>query len=181
MAVNLVAGGVVFAPMALPLMSPEGTLAYMQRLGIVPAAQEVGHTSALPQYFSDRFGWEELAQKVSEVYKSLPEEERSGCVVFGRNYGHAGSLEYWSKRYELPPVACLHNNYWMWGPPAVGADDVMIVIRGSRESLEGIFEEVVEAGEVVTPHAMESHMTIWVCRGLRRPIEEIWAENKAYG
>jgi 4-amino-4-deoxy-L-arabinose transferase-like glycosyltransferase len=180
MAVNLVAGGVMLAPMALPLLSPEKTLAYMQRLGTVPAPQEVGHTSPLPQYFSDRFGWEELAKKVSDVYQGLPEEEQSGCVVFGRNYGHAGSLEYWSRRYPLPPVACLHNNYWIWGPPAIDAE-VWIVIRGSRESLEELFEEVIDAGASISPHALESHMAIWICRGLKRPIEDIWAKNKAYG
>jgi 4-amino-4-deoxy-L-arabinose transferase-like glycosyltransferase len=175
----LLAGGAVMAPMAVPLLSPEGTLAYGRRMGIVPAAQEVGHTSALPQYFSDRLGWENLARVVSEVYQGLPADERDRCVVLGRNYGQAGSLEYWSRRYELPPVCTTHNNYWLWGPPA-GAGDVMIVIGGSRERLEELFIEVIEAGVAESPYAMESHMTIWVCRGLRRPIEDIWEKYKAF-
>jgi 4-amino-4-deoxy-L-arabinose transferase-like glycosyltransferase len=178
--VVLLAGGAVMAPMAVPLLSPEDTVAYGRRMGIVPAAQEVGHTSALPQYFSDRLGWENLARVVSEAYRSLPAGERDRCVVVGGNYGHAGSLEYWSRSYELPPVYSTHNNYWMWGPPA-GAGDVMIVIRGSRERLEELFDEVIEAGVAESPYAMESRMTIWICRRLRRPIEEIWKNNRSFG
>ena len=175
---NLLVGGAVMAPIAVPLLSPEDTMAYGQRMGIIPAAQEVGH--ALPQYFSDRLGWENLARVVSEIYQGLPADERDRCVVLGRNYGHAGSLEYWSRRYVLPPVYSTHNNYWLWGPP-VGAGDVMIVIRGSRERLEELFDEVIEAGVAESPYAMESHMTIWICRGLRRPIEDVWRSAKAFG
>jgi hypothetical protein len=180
MVVSLLAGGAVMAPMAVPLLSPQDTVAYGQRMGIIPAAQEVGHTSALPQYFSDRLGWENLARVVSEIYRNLPAEERRRCVVIGQNYGHAGSLEYWSRRYELPPVFAIHNNYWLWGPPAEAAD-CAIVIQGRRKQLEELFDEVIEAGVAESPYAMESHMTIWFCRGLRRPMKEIWQEYKSFG
>jgi hypothetical protein len=178
--VVLLAGAVVMAPMAVPLLSPESTLAYGQRMGIIPAAQEVGHTSDLPQYFSDRLGWENLARVVSEAYLSLPADERERCHVFGRNYGHAGSIEYWSRRYELPPVYSIHNNYWFWGPPPESRD-IVIFIRGSREELEALFDEVIEAGAAESPYAMESHMTVWICKGLKRSMEEIWKNNRSFG
>jgi 4-amino-4-deoxy-L-arabinose transferase-like glycosyltransferase len=180
MVVVLLGGGVVMSPMAVPLLSPQKTVEYGQRMGIIPAAQEVGHTSALPQYFSDRLGWEKLARIVYTVYMRLPPGERERCVVLGQNYGHAGALEYWSRRYELPPVYATHNNYWLWGPPQEPFE-IAIVVRGNRERLLELFEEVVEAGIVESPYAMESRMTIWVCRGLRRPIEDIWRESKSFG
>jgi 4-amino-4-deoxy-L-arabinose transferase-like glycosyltransferase len=180
MLANLLAGGVLLAPIAVPLLSPEKTVAYGQKMGIIPAPQEVSHTSALPQYFSDRFGWENLARVVSEVYQGLPANERDRCIVLGRNYGHAGSLEYWSRRYDLPPVYSVHNNYWLWGPPPE-SNDVMIVIGNRRELLEELFDEVIEAAVAKSPHAMESHLTIWICRGLRRPVGEIWKDFKSYG
>jgi len=179
MAANLVAGLMIFMPIALPVLSPAGVDAYQKKLGIVPNTGEVGHDAELPQYFSDRFGWEELARVVSKIYRDLPLEERDKCVVLGRNYGHAGALEYWSRDYDLPPVYSFHNNYWLWGPPKT-AGDVVIVITGRRESLEELFEQVVEAGVAETPFAQESRMTVWVCSGLRRPIEEIWQEIKLF-
>lgn len=179
LAVDLVVGAGVFLPMAVPILPIEDSVAYMQELGIVPNTAEVGHTSAAPQYFSDRFGWEELAQEVSEVYRSLPAEDRDRCVVLGRNYGHSGALEYWSRKYELPPVCGRHNNYWLWGPPE-GTGEVVIVINFDRQSLEEMFEEVVLGGEAVTPWAQESHLTVWVCRGLRPSLEEAWEDLKVF-
>jgi hypothetical protein len=179
LAAVLLAGGVVFAPMAVPLLSPESLVAYHQKLGITPNTGEVGHTGAVPQYFSDRLGWEELARTVAETYQSLPAHERSRCVVLTSNYGQAGALEYWARRYELPPVSCRHNNYWLWGPPA-GTVEVFIVVGFEGESLEDTFDEVVEAGAAETPFAQESRIRVRICRGLRRSLEEVWEESKQF-
>jgi hypothetical protein len=179
LAANLVAGGVVFAPLALPVLPLEDSVAYMQKLGIVPNTAEVGHTSPAPQYFSDRFGWEELARTVSEVYTALPAADQAGCVVLVRNYGQAGALEYWAQKYTLPPVACGHNNYWLWGPPTrIG--NVVIAVNFSRPSLEQNCRQVSLAGESVTPQALEAHHWVWVCRGRSFPLAEVWAELKSF-
>ncbi len=179
LALGLASGGAALAPMAVPLLSPERTLAYMQGLGIVPAQQEVGHTSPLPQYFSDRFGWEELTRVVSEVYQSLPDDDRARCVVIGQNYGHVGAVEYWSRKHPVPPAYATHNNYWFWGPP-VEDRNVVIVIRGNEEELRELFEEVSEVDAAAAPHALESPMTIRICRRWRRPVVEIWAESRNF-
>jgi 4-amino-4-deoxy-L-arabinose transferase-like glycosyltransferase len=176
----LIAGGALIAPMAVPLLSPDRTLAHGRRLGIEMAAQETGHTSALPQHFADRFGWENLARVVSEVYLGLPEEERERCIVLGQNYGHAGALEYWSRKYPLPPVYSTHNNYWFWGPPPKDAD-VVIVITGNPEGLRELFGDVIEADIASTPGAIESSMTIWICRQPRISFEDIWTRRKSFG
>jgi hypothetical protein len=175
---TVLVGGMAVAPIAIPLLSPDDTVAYARRLGIVPVPQEVSHTSALPQHLSDRLGWENLARVVSETYRSLPAEERDRCAIIGRNYGHAGALEYWSRRYELPPVYSTHNNYWFWGPPRDGG--VFIVTGGSRAQLERLFDEVVEGGGARSPHAMESHIRVWVCRRLRMPIEQVWMTHRTF-
>jgi hypothetical protein len=177
---TLIAGLAIFAPLALPLLTPEGLDAYQSKLGIAPAAQEVGHNAALPQYFSDRFGWENLARTVSEVYTELPAEERGRVVVIGSNYGHAGALEYWSKRYDLPPVYSVHNTYWLWGPPPIGPDDVVIVTTSNPERSAERCESAIEAGVATTPWAQESRISVLVCRGLKQPIDELWQEVKTF-
>jgi hypothetical protein len=109
----------------------------------------------------------------------LPAQEREHCVVIGRNYGHAGSLEYWSQRHPLPPVYSTHNNYWFWGPPSASTD-VYLVTGGNPEELESLFEQVRFAGEVVTPYAQEARITIWVCRGLREAPRDVWIRNRNF-
>jgi hypothetical protein len=177
---NLLVGLVVFLPMALPILSPPALDAYQQRLGIAPQPSEVGHTAELPQHFSDRLGWENLARVVSEVYRDLPASDRARTIVVGRNYGHSGALEYWSNAYELPPVYGRHNNYWLWGPPPADEQTVVIAINFDADDMAEIFEEVVEAGVAETPWALESRLGILVCRGLNRPINELWEEIKVF-
>jgi len=177
---TLIAGLAIFAPLAVPLMSPAGLDAYQKKLGVVPNTGEVDVSGELPQYFSDRFGWEELARTVSEVYRSLPEGERSRAIVIGQNYGQSGALEYWSDRYQLPPVHGNHNNYWIWGPPDVDENTVVIAVNFDREYLEQEFDEVVDAGVAETPWARESRMVVRVCRGLKRPIGEIWDDIQLF-
>ncbi len=180
MAVNLVVGLIVFLPMALPIMSPAGLDAYQKRLGIAPSAGEVGHDSALPQYFSDRLGWPNLAREVADVYQQLPAEERERTIVLGQNYGHSGALEYWSRDHELPPIYGRHNNYWLWGPPPAGEDTIVIAVNFDVDDLEEMFFEVTPIRAAETPWAMESEIWIFVCRGLKRPIDEVWAEAKLF-
>ncbi len=179
-AANLAAGFLVFLPLALPVLSPSALDAYQKRLGMVPNTGEVGHTSALPQYFSDRFGWQNLARVVAEVYADLPADDRARAIALGRNYGHAGALEYWSRDYDGPPVYGRHNNYWLWGPPPADAETVVIAVNFEADDLEEIFAEVVAAGVAESTWALESHLTVFVCRGLKRPIDEVWAEVKIF-
>jgi hypothetical protein len=180
MAASLLAGMAVFAPLGLPLLAPERLDAYQRKLGIVPNTGEVGHDAALPQYFSDRLGWDELARAVARVHASLPEEERRRALVLGRNYGHSGALEYWSDRYDLPPVYGRHNNYWLWGPPALDERGVVLLINFDPADAGKLFEQVEIATVVETRWAQEERMTVLVCRGLNRPVEEVWAGLKIF-
>jgi hypothetical protein len=180
MLATLVVGFGVFAPLGLPLLSPDGLSGYQAGLGISPIVAEVGHDAELPQYFADRFGWFELARAVSEVYAELSAEDRARAVVIGANYGHAGALEYWSSEFELPPIYSVHNSYWFWGPPLVVDDAVIIVTTSDPVRTAQRFESAIDAGRVETRWAEESRITIVVGRGLIQPVDELWAEVKHF-
>lgn len=179
LAVILLIGGVLFAPMAVPLLPPRDLVAYQQRLGIVPKAAEVGHDAAIPQYFSDRFGWERFVRTTAKAFESLSAEEKAKCVIVAGNYGQAGALEYWSRAYDLPPVYCRHNSYWLWGPPP-GDGEVVIAINFDRDDLADLFFQVTEAGVAVTPEAEEDEIRVWICRGLRPSFHELWGQLKMF-
>ncbi len=180
MAVVLAVGFLVFLPLGLPVLSPAELDRYQQRLGMVPNTGEVGHDAALPQYFSDRFGWRELAVAIADVVDGLPEEERARAIIMGRNYGHSGALEYWAREYRLPPVYGRHNNYWLWGPPPADPGVVVIAINFDPDDLEDYFSEVTPATVVETRWAQEDRMAVLVCRGIKLPIDQIWHEIKLF-
>jgi hypothetical protein len=181
-AVALVAAsGLVTAPLAKPLLSEDTYVRYAAHLGFEPGTDENHELGRLPQFFADMHGWRELAESVAEIYHSLPEAERERACVFGQNYGQAGAIEYFGAELDLPPAIATHNSYHLWGPGDCSGE-VVIVIDDDRESMEATFE----AAELETTFRCrdcmpyENDKQIWVGRGLRRPIAEVWPRAKHY-
>jgi peptidoglycan/xylan/chitin deacetylase (PgdA/CDA1 family) len=127
------------------------------------------------------FGWEELAKNVSDVYLTLPEAERKNTFVYCSNYGKAGAIEYFSKKFPLPKVICPHNNYWYWWPYVQKYATVIIIGGELEEHLEAL-EEVYEAGYHQTKYAMpyENNLTIFIGRGLKVSIKDIRQSDKIF-
>jgi hypothetical protein len=56
---------------------------------------------------------------------------------------------------------------------------VMILLQSKREDAERNCNSVEAAGEVGHPLAMaEEHYTIYICRGLKEPLRELWPRLK---
>ena len=178
--IAVVAAGLLLLPLATPVLPVPLFQRYTAFIGVSHPNSESRELAELPQFFADMHGWEELARTVSEVYLSLPEQERRDAVVFARNYGQAGAIEYFRKRYPSPRVICVHNNYWLWGyPEHMGT---VIVIGGDERTHRASCRVARKAAVFRSPHVMpyENNTPIWICRGLHRAIREIWKEEKAY-
>jgi hypothetical protein len=174
----LLAGGAVTAPLVLPLLAPEQYVAYQAWLGVGPPKTEVSHSGPLPQLFGDQFGWEELTVEVARIYAALSPEERARAAVFANNYGEAGAIDLFGPRYGLPAAISAHQTYFFWGPRGFRGD-VVIVLQDNRQSLERLCASVEQAGEHYDPWGMEEENgPIFVCRGLRTPLDELWPRLK---
>jgi hypothetical protein len=167
--------------MALPILSPESLLAYLDRVGINPSAGETGDQAALPQYFADRFGWENMAKTFADAYHSLPDSFRNECVIIAGNYGEAGAVNYYRAQYDLPPAYSQHNSHYLWGTGDASCE-VILAINYSRDGLRRAYDSVRVVATVVSPWAMpfETNAPIYLCTGLRVPREEAWRSGKFY-
>jgi hypothetical protein len=177
----LAAVGLALAPLAIPLLPVARYLAYAKALGIAPSTSERKAIGALPQHFADRFGWPEMAGTIASVFRSLPEADRKRTAVYVYNYGEAGAVDLFGRSLGLPPAICPHNNYFLWGLRGQ-RPGIFLVFGGSRPGLERVFSSV-EAGAVfMHPWVMpyENGRTVWICRGLRMPFEEIWPGEKNF-
>ncbi|MBM4162241.1 MAG: glycosyltransferase family 39 protein [Ignavibacteria bacterium] len=178
-------GGIATAPFTLPFLPVRSFIAYSERIGVKPESNESKELSELHQLYADMFGWEEMAATVSRVYASLSPEERAKSVFWGRNYGRAGAVEYYSRKYELPPVISSHNSYWIWGYGS-GDYEVLIMTGGSREDLLTHFESVEQADTVRCIYCMpyENRLPVFVCRNPksdpREAFARIWPEARHY-
>jgi hypothetical protein len=173
-------GGVLFAPIALPVLPPGTQAQYAERLS--PPRVEQGATARLPQWFADRFGWEEMAASVAEVLRSLPEQEPGQVLLLAENYGEAGALELFGPRYGLPPVLSPHNTCHLWSAEHDEAQ-TYIAIGLPEEELRRVFGEVTAAGVHRCTWCMdyENDLTIYVCRNARTSFRDWWPAMKWYG
>jgi len=175
----LAVGGLVTAPLAMPLLSPENYLRFTRWLGFTQPQIEHRRTSALPQLFADRFGWPEMAAATARVFHALPPAERARAAVYGNDYGEAGAIDFYGPRLGLPKAISAHQNYWYWGPRHYTGAVGIVLGEDNPDALRRQFESVTPAERVGHPYAMRSqHFTIYVCRGLRRPLAELWPEIK---
>lgn len=177
----LISTGAAAAPLALPVLTVEGYIAYSRALGVAPMTPERKELNALPQHFADQFGWPELADIVARVYEALPEEEKKECVILAGNYGEASAINHFARGRGLPWAASGHNNYWLWGP-GERSGDVAIVVGSEREDWLDHYREVTEVARHSSEYAMpyESDLPILVCRDPIRSIRTIWPRLKNF-
>ncbi len=168
-------------PFALPVLPVERFIEYSRALGATPKSEERLGVAELPQYYADMFGWEDMARGVVRVYRSLSPEDRARCGVFAQNYGEAGALDFFGGRQGLPPVLCGHNSYWWWGPGHVDGS-VMIILGGDPRDLAGQFDHVEQADLVTCRHCMpyERTLPIYLARGLKVPLAQLWPKVRFY-
>jgi len=166
----------VLLPLGVPLLSPAATASWATRLGVVPQMERgAGKRTALPQWFADRLGWEQLVEDVAAARARLTAEERERVVYFAPSYGQAGALEWLGRARGLVPVYSTHNSYFLWGPPPDPVE-AAIVLGWRREDLERLFTEVTLAGVHDCGYCMpwRDEMPIWIVRGPRVRIADEW-------
>ena len=173
--------GVLLAPLAKPLLPVESYVRYASAIGLESAPAERHEMGRLPQFYADMHGWRELAEAVAGVAATLPPDERGRTCIFGQNYGQAGAIDLFGPALGLGPAISAHNSYFLWGPGKC-TGDVLIVLADNRERLEELFEQV-ELGAVFDCRdcmPYEDDKPIWIARGLRVPLDELWPQIKHF-
>jgi hypothetical protein len=127
-------------------------------------------------------GWPQLAGQVGAVYDRLPASDRSQASIFTANYGEAGALTVYGKRYDLPAPLSGQNSYWLWGPGT--APDRVVVAVGSVQQLRPYFAGCRYDSTVHSPDGVdndENGTGIWTCTGPHGPWSSFWSGLRRYG
>jgi len=177
----LIPSFIVITPFAVPILHVDTFIKYSNALGIKPASGERSRLGILPQFFADRFGWEQMVQQTAEVYNKLSPDEKSKVVIAGQNYGEAGAVSYYREKYGLPPAISPHNNYWLWKYPENYTGEVMIIIGGDLEDNKEFFEEVEVAASHYNKYGMPyENVNIYICRKPKIKLGEAWGKIKNF-
>jgi hypothetical protein len=178
----MIALGALVAPTIMPILSPDRLPGYMKAIHFEPPRTEVSHTALLPQVLADQFGWREMVEQVAAVYHSLPAEDRAKARIFSQNYGEAAAVDFFGPKYGLPPAISGHQNYFLWGPRGYNGDVLIVFDEPSNRNCHE-FRSVQDHGQVhISQWAMpwEQSQHIYVCRGLKMPVSELWQQVKAW-
>ena len=177
--------GLVFFPVVMPVL-PEAWLASYYRelhsfLHISRENIETEHRVAaqLPSDFASMHGWTELTAIVNRVYEELPPADRKQAVVMAQNYSEAAAIEFLSK--PKLPVISGHNQYFLWGPRGYSGD-VLICVGANCDSVGEVFRACSLKARLQAPwiQPSEDNIPITVCRGIKKPILELWPLAKFY-
>jgi multisubunit Na+/H+ antiporter MnhE subunit len=180
--VVLLASGAHLAPVVIPVFSPDKFIAYTHYLPFKLPVMEHAHArAALPQWYSDQFGWEEIVAETAVAWNRLSPGERRDCGIFAQDYGQAGAIDFLGRRYGLPPALSGHQTYFLWGPRGYSGN-CLIVLDDSRENLEQLWSNVEYVGTSAdNPYALEKQIDVFICRGSKfGTLADLWPNIKRW-
>ena len=178
----LLAGGAHLAPVTVPILSPDHFLAYMKRLPFkLPVMEHQHERAALPQWYADQFGWQEIVDETALAWNQIPQAERAGCAIFAQDYGQAGAIDFLGRRYGLPAALSGHQTYFLWGPRGYSGQ-CMVVLGESKQALEKYFDSVQFVGiSPDNPYALETEIGVDICRGPKfGTLAQLWPALKKW-
>jgi hypothetical protein len=182
LAIVLLVGGAILAPLVVPVLPVDRFIAYMNQLPIKAPRTEHSHMRAvLPQHYADQFGWDEIVSEVAVAWNRIPPEERKDCGIFAQDYGQAGAIDFLGPKYGLPQSLSGHQSWWLWGPRGYSGN-CLIVLDDTQETLATHFEHVEYVGRTPdNPYALERELTVFICHGFKHgTLAEVWPHMKKW-
>lgn len=177
--------GIVLLPYVEPVLPEDAFIAFNKavgpRIGLGLTVTEHNKQTWMTQDWADMHGWPQLADAVARVYDALPESERSRAAIVASNYGEASAIEFFGSGRGLPHVISGHNQYFLWGTHGYSGD-VILDVHGDCGAGAHLFRSARTAAVFTAPYTMpyEQSVPIMVCRGIRKPLAQIWPSVKDY-
>jgi Dolichyl-phosphate-mannose-protein mannosyltransferase len=177
----LIVGAIFILPLSIPLMPPAQWINYTRatHLDRFNGNTETDSSGPLPQFYADRFGWQEEVDQVTRIYNSLPPDRRRITGILCDNYGEASAINFLGN--NLPVALSRHNNYYLWGPQGYTFDSMILIEGSTPQHLQEYFDSVQIVGRIGTPYSMPfEHKNIYLCSGRKFEVATEWAERKNY-
>ena len=120
---------------------------------------EDGKNHPLPQDFADMLGWKELTQKTERFYHSLPDSVQKNTIVFGRHYGHAGAIKFYTKNKQLAANTYTDvGSFLLWIPCEMQLQNILFLSRRMTDEDDEVFhhfKKVTLIDSVTQPYSRQ--------------------------
>jgi len=181
----IVVTGIIVLPAAVPLFPVEKQYAYLEKMHLIGKPDEKWAQGPLPQFFSDRFGWQEIANGVTQAYNQLSPQDQRRVGIFGQNYGDASAINFLAPApadgSRLPVAVSGQNTYWLWGSHGYTGDVMILASSATPEQVREIYGEVTVVTRASSQWSMPmERINIYIARHRKMNFSADWADMKDY-
>jgi hypothetical protein len=174
--------GAAVAPLALPLLSVDGYIRYAAALGQKPSTEEKKELAELPQWYADMQGWSEVADAFAgRVPHAARRPTRPAPRSGGPDYGVAGAVDY-LRPGARPAEGDQQPQQLLAVGPRTWDGGVLVIASRNEARLRRFFTSVERVATIECGRCMpyENHLPIWVARGARPEVGQIWFAVKNF-
>jgi Dolichyl-phosphate-mannose-protein mannosyltransferase len=172
-----------FFPIAVPFASPAGLekiykILRADKLGSLK--WEDGKNHPLPQDFGDMLGWREMAEKVNDAWQKLDSNEKAHTMIFCDNYGEAGAVNYFGKKYQLPEAFSDNASFLYWLPENQHIDNLILVTDDQQEMQHDFIKDFKSAelsDSITNAFAREKGSLIIILKGGNEKFNQMFRQK----
>jgi hypothetical protein len=86
-------------------------------------------------------GWKELTVKAEKFFDLLPDSTKGNSVIYCRNYGQAGGLQFYSRQNLFrSKVYSANGSFLLWIPREINFKNLLLVDTKMPESDDKVFQ-----------------------------------------
>lgn len=171
---------ILFIPLGLPVLAGEQMekycMAFSRHISPAPMRNEQNGYYPLPQDFMDMTGWEELAGLAALAYGKLDTLQQKDCLLFANNYGQAGALNFYGRKYHLPAPVSLSDSYIFWAPDSVNAKN-FIVTDNEIGIIPELFHSYSEVGSIKNNYFRENGLKVFLCQDPKPLLNDFFRKS----
>ena len=175
--------GIYLIPLYLPVWKPEKLAAYyeakhIEKTGFLKWEDLKNHP--LPQDFADMLGWKEMTVKAAKAYSTLSSDEKKQTFIFCDNYGEAGALNYYGKKYDLPTAYSDNASFLYWIPDSLHIDNIILITDDKQEMQHPFlkdFSSAVLSDSITNKYAREEGSLIIILKGANENLNQMFREK----
>ena len=123
----------------------------------------------------------EMAKKMASAYQTLDSNEKKHSILYCDNYGMAGAVNYYAKKYGLPPAYSDNASFLYWLPDQPITN--LVLLTDDPKEMEHAFvrefSSAVLYDSVTNPFARERGDLILVLKGANENFNKMFKEKIA--
>jgi len=165
-------------PLSLPIYSHEKLEEYITENNLAEFTNrwEDGKIHKLPQDYADMTGWKELSSIVINFYNTLSSAEKKDCIIYAENYGQAGAIKFYGKKYGLPEPISFSDNFLLWAPDTI-KNAPMIFIEHDIGDIEFLYNNFELVNQVNNEYFREDGLKVFYCTEPKDTFKIFYADK----